>query len=109
MAGPAGLLLSTLPARLAWAAYARRRVPARVAKARIAEHSRRHRTSRLVVDNHRAAYRAGVLVGVAPGERDGLAELIESLHRYEGDDIKIVVADDLTGEYPDRLVRTDFP
>jgi hypothetical protein len=104
-----GLVLSTLPARLAWAAYLRRRVPARVARARLAEFSSARRTSRLVVSNQRSDYRAGVLVGVAPGEQAALLDLIESIRRYEGEDIKIVVADDLTGEYPDSLVAEDFP
>lgn len=107
--GPSALLLSTLMGRLAWANYLRRRVPRRVVRARLDEHRRRDRTSRLVVSNTRSDYRAGVLVGVAPGERPGLIELIASLRRYEGHDIKIVVADDLTGEYPDHLVARDFP
>lgn len=108
MGNGAGLLLSTLPGRLAWAAYLRRRVPGRVLGARLAELSTGHRTSRLVVSNRREGYRAGLLVGVAPGERAALAELIASVRHYEGDDVKVVVADDLTGEYPDRLVAEEF-
>jgi hypothetical protein len=97
VSGPLGLILSTLPARLAWALYARRRVPARVARARLAERRAASRTSRLIVSNSRTEYRAGVLIGVAPGERAGLLDFIDSLRCYEGGDIKVVVADDQTG------------
>lgn len=103
------MILSTLPARLAWAAYLRRRVPARVLNARLAARNPGRRFSRVVVSNARSSYRACLLVGVAPGERTGLVDLIDSLRRCEGDDIKVVVADDLTGEYPDRVVQREFP
>jgi hypothetical protein len=107
--GAGGLLLSTLPGRLAWAAYLRKRVPARVLRARIAEHRSEGRISRIVVSNQRDHYRAGVLVGVGPGEQAGLLDLISSIRHYESDDIKIVVADDLTGQYPDGLLASEFP
>lgn len=100
------MILSTLPARLAWAMYLRRRVPARVLRARAAA---RAPTSPVIVSGERRAFRGGLVVGVAPGERSGLDELIVSLRRYEGEDIKIVVADDLTGEYPDEVVARDYP
>ncbi len=38
-----------------------------------------------------------------------MIDLIRSVRHYEGSDIKIVVADDLTGEYPDEFVRRKFP
>jgi hypothetical protein len=89
--------------------HLRRRVPARVAQARRAEFRGSSSTSRLVVSNERSDYRAGVLVGVAPGDRLAFADLIDSIRRYEGDDIKVVVADDLTGDYPDAYVAAAFP
>jgi hypothetical protein len=107
--GPRGLILSTLPARIVWAAYLRRRVPGRLAAARLRRPERVGRSSETVVSGERRSWRGGVLVAVAPGERAGLDELIDSVRRHEGDDIKIVVADDLTGEYPDRLVALDYP
>src|SRR5207248_11377464 len=52
----------------------------------------------------------GRMVGAgAPGERGGSDDVIESLRRYEGENIKSAVADDLTGEYPGRLVQLDYP
>jgi hypothetical protein len=107
--GPRSRVLSSLAGRVGWVAHLRRRVPARVMKARAAEFSVTRRTSRVVTSNTRPTYRAGLVVGVAPGERSGLRDLIASLRRYEGDDIKVVVADDLTGEYPDDAVREEFP
>lgn len=107
--GLPGLLLSTLPARLAWAAYLRRQVPARMAKARVASHRDLGEFSEILVSDQRGSYRGGVLIGVAPGEREGLLDLVQSVRTFEGDEIKVVVADDLTGEYPNRSVRTDFP
>jgi hypothetical protein len=107
--GPRSVILSTLPARVAWAAYLRRRVPRRIVEARLRPAPSGGRTSHAVISGERTSFRGGVLVAVAPGERRGLDDLIESVRRYEGEDIKIVVADDLTGEYPDRLVQLDYP
>jgi hypothetical protein len=107
--GPRGVILSTLPARIGWAMYLRRDVPLRLAGSRLRGPGPQGRSSEVVVSGGRRRFRGGVLVAVAPGERAGLDELIASVHRHEGDDIKIVVADDLTGEYPDRLVQRDYP
>jgi hypothetical protein len=106
---PAGVILSTLPARVAWAMYLRRRVPRRIMGVRVRRPGPDARTSDTVVSGRCKRFRAAMLVAVAPGERAGLDDLIESVRRHEGEDIKIVVADDLTGEYPDRLVAREYP
>lgn len=107
--GAAGLALSTMPGRLVWAAYLRRRVPAQAG--RLALRGLRDATAapRITVDSAQRRFRGAVLVVVGPGERENLAELVESVRHYEGSDIKIVVADDATGEYPESLVRRRFP
>ncbi len=55
------------------------------------------------------SFRGAVVAVAGPGEHHQLAELIDSVRCYEGDDIKVVVADDATGEYPEDLVKRSFP
>jgi hypothetical protein len=61
-----------------------------------------------IAPDHGQRFRGAVLVVAGPDEHEALAELIESIRHYEGADIKIVVADDATGQYPDELVRRCF-
>lgn len=101
MTGPTALALSTLPGRLAWVAYLRRRVPAQALRVRRASAGE----PAVTFAAPGGPYRGAVAVVAGPGELEPLAELVASIRAYEGEDIKIVVADDATGEYPDALVR----
>jgi hypothetical protein len=107
--GGRGLVMSTLAGRLAYAAYARRRVPARYLRSRITRRSGEHVASAAWTSGERLSFRGALVVAVGPGERDGLTELIESVRHFEGEDVKVVVVDDHTGEYPDRVVAREFP
>jgi hypothetical protein len=110
MGGPAGVVLSTMPGRLAWAGYLRRRVPAQTARLHLsAWRERRPAAWTTISPTSERAFRGAALVVVGPGERNQLLELIESIRHYEGSAIKVVVADDATGEYPDSLVASLFP
>jgi hypothetical protein len=107
-AAPA-VLLSTLPARLAWAAYTRRRVPMQTARLHWRALRDRVPVAPTTIAVGERRFRGAVLVVVGPGEHDAFAELIESIRHYEGEDIKIVAADDATGQYPEELVTRRFP
>jgi hypothetical protein len=107
--GSAGVLLSTLPGRLAWVAYLRRRVPGRALRVRLLSRREPLRTISGPHGRGRPEVRGAAVVVAGPCEQASLTELIESIRHHEGDDIKIVVADDATGEYPDALVRLRFP
>lgn len=100
------LLLSTLPGRVAWACLQRRRVPLLMIRARS------WRIPPPVIGKtsagERKAFGGAALTMVAPGEREALRDLVSSIRRYEGDAVKIVVVDGLTGEYPPEVART-FP
>jgi hypothetical protein len=106
--GPKTLIRSTLPGRLAWVAYRRRRVPRQLWRSR----ARIRSTSGSLPDprgsGQRRTFRGGIIVAVAQGERAGLVDLIDSVRHYEGDDIKVVVADDHTGDYPDAHTASEL-
>lgn len=108
--GASSIVLSTLPGRIGWAAYLRRRVPAQAARNHLSAW-REHRPVAwtTVQPSAEQSFRGAALVVVGPGERPQLLELIESIRHYEGHSIKVVVADDATGQYSDELVRRDFP
>ena len=103
MLSPRTAVLSTLPGRLLWSLYLRRRVPTRML------HARKARARVTARATSAKPFRAVVVVAVAPGERPGLLELVDSIRCYEGDRVKVVVADDLTGEYGPDVSSTDFP
>jgi hypothetical protein len=95
------LVGSTLPGRLAWVVYRRRQVPRRLLRTRARGRAEPERSPAVSTPPKRRSFRGGVIVAVAPGERAGLVDLLESLRHHEGDDIKVVVADDHTDDYLD--------
>ena len=99
----------TLGAKAVLALWRKRRVPARaVTSARLARGDLRSRTP-LPPEDPRRRFRAVYVVPVGPGERDALEDTIASIRSFEGDAIKIVVADDGTPDSRRALVRRDHP
>lgn len=110
LGGRKALIGSLLPVRLLWISLLRRRVPAQAVRNAIASLRDRRRPGTAVIQaGVGKRFRAAVLINVAPGEVDQLAETIESVRHYEGDEIKIVVVDDATGDYTRALISDRFP
>lgn len=101
-------LKGTLASKVGLALWRTRRAPAAAARA----HALREgdlRAGRIPPEDPRRDFRAVFVVPVGPGERAGLEDTIASIQRYEGDDAKIVVADDCTEDSREALVRADHP
>ncbi|MDQ3644653.1 MAG: hypothetical protein M3356_03985, partial [Actinomycetota bacterium] len=57
----------------------------------------------------RRTYRAVFLVLAGPGEGERVADLIASIHHYEGADVKILIVDDATEDCRAGVLQAQFP
>lgn len=57
----------------------------------------------------RRAYRAVFLVLAGPGEGQRVADLVSSIHHYEGADVKILIVDDATEDCRAGVLQARFP
>jgi hypothetical protein len=98
----------TLAGKMALAAWRKRRIPSvAVRSARLARADAR--AGGPPPEDPRRDFRAVFVVPVGPGERAGLEDTIASIRAFEGEDAKIVVADDGTPDSRRALVRRDHP
>lgn len=106
--GPiSGLAKQTLGGKIALAAWHQRRAPA--VALRSAMLAARDRSRPDVPERPPRRFRAVYVIPVGPGEWDALADTIASIRHHEGDDVKIVVADDGTHDARRAVVRERYP
>jgi len=102
-----GLVKQTLAGKATLAVHRRRRVPRTTFRAVRAD--RGDRGVPLPPEDPHRSFRGVYVLSAGPGSWDDVAEVVESIEHFEGDQAKVVVVDDATTDVRRRVVRERFP